>query len=54
MCSAPAPGITGGVLDSHEEMPGPIYLPAVKKGHVAYREYCHHASESVINEEFDR
>jgi hypothetical protein len=31
------PGITGGALDSHEEMPGPIYLQGGEKGHVAYR-----------------
>jgi hypothetical protein len=31
------PGITGGALDSHEEMPGPIYLQGSEKGHVAYR-----------------
>ena len=31
------PGITGGALDSHEELPGPIYLQGGEKGHVAYR-----------------
>jgi hypothetical protein len=31
------PGITGGALDSHEGMPGPIYLQGSEKGHVAYR-----------------
>ena len=31
------PGITGGALDSHEELPGPIYLQGSEKGHVAYR-----------------
>jgi hypothetical protein len=31
------PGITGGALDSHEELPGPIYLQGTEKGHVAYR-----------------
>jgi len=31
------PGITGGALDSHEEMPGPIYLQGSEKGRVAYR-----------------
>ena len=31
------PGITGGALDSHEEMSGPIYLQGSEKGHVAYR-----------------
>jgi Domain of Unknown Function (DUF1080) len=31
------PGITGGALDSHEEVPGPIYLQGSEKGHVAYR-----------------
>src|SRR6516164_1193665 len=31
------PGITGGALDSHEELPGPIYLQGSEKGPVAYR-----------------
>jgi hypothetical protein len=31
------PGITGSALDSHEEMPGPIYLQGSENGHVAYR-----------------
>ena len=31
------PGITGGALDSHEELPGPIYLQGGEKGHVAFR-----------------
>jgi Domain of Unknown Function (DUF1080) len=31
------PGITGGALDSHEGMPGPIYLQASEVGRVAYR-----------------
>jgi len=31
------PGITSGALDSHEELPGPIYLQGSEKGHVAYR-----------------
>jgi hypothetical protein len=31
------PGITGGALDSHEDLPGPIYLQGSEKGHVAYR-----------------
>jgi len=31
------PGITGGALDSHEELPGPIYLQGSEKGLVAYR-----------------
>jgi len=31
------PGITGGALDSHEELPGPIYLQGTEDGHVAYR-----------------
>jgi hypothetical protein len=31
------PGITGGALDSHEELPGPIYLQGGEKGHVLYR-----------------
>src|SRR5437879_6011175 len=30
-------GITGGALDSYEELPGPIYLQGSEKGHVAYR-----------------
>ncbi len=31
------PGITGGALDSHEGLPGPIYLQGSEKGHVMYR-----------------
>ncbi len=31
------PGITGGALDSHEGMPGPIYLQGSEDGHVSYR-----------------
>src|SRR5258708_173480 len=31
------PGITGGALDSHEELPGHIYLQGSEKAHVAYR-----------------
>jgi hypothetical protein len=31
------PGITGGALDSHEELPGPIYLQGSEKGRVMYR-----------------
>jgi 3-keto-disaccharide hydrolase len=31
------PGLTGGALDSHEELPGPIYLQGSEDGHVAYR-----------------
>ncbi|MBV9622568.1 MAG: DUF1080 domain-containing protein [Acidobacteria bacterium] len=31
------PGITGGALDSHEELPGPIYLQGSEAGHVAFR-----------------
>jgi len=31
------PGITGGALDSHEGLPGPIYLQGSEKGRVAYR-----------------
>ena len=30
-------GITGGALDSHEELPGPIYLQGSEEGHVLYR-----------------
>ena len=30
-------GITGGALDSHEALPGPIYLQGGEVGHVAYR-----------------
>jgi Domain of Unknown Function (DUF1080) len=32
------PGITGGALDSHEELPGPIYLQGSEEGHVSFRE----------------
>jgi hypothetical protein len=31
------PGLTGGALDSHEELPGPIYLQGSEEGHVAFR-----------------
>ncbi len=31
------PGITGSALDSHEELPGPLYLQGSEDGHVAYR-----------------
>ena len=31
------PGITGGALDSHEGMPGPIYLQGSEEGHVSFR-----------------
>jgi ABC-type multidrug transport system permease subunit len=31
------PGITGGALDSHEGLPGPIYLQGSEKGRVAFR-----------------
>ena len=31
------PGITGGALDSHEALPGPIYLQASEVGRVSYR-----------------
>ena len=31
------PGITGGALDSHEDLPGPIYLHGSEKGRVTFR-----------------
>jgi hypothetical protein len=31
------PGITGGALDSREDLPGPIYLQGSEVGHVAFR-----------------
>jgi len=31
------PGITGGALDSHEGLPGPIYLQGSEKGTVSYK-----------------
>lgn len=31
------PGITGGALDSHEGLPGPIYLQGSEDGHVTFR-----------------
>ena len=31
------PGITGGALDSHEGLPGPIYLQGSENGHVLFR-----------------
>jgi hypothetical protein len=31
------PGVTGGALDSHEGLPGPIYLQGSENGRVAFR-----------------
>lgn len=31
------PGITGGAVNSHEALPGPLYLQGTEKGHVAFR-----------------
>lgn len=31
------PGLTGGALDSQEELPGPIYLQGSEDGHVSFR-----------------
>ena len=31
------PGITGGALNSHEELPGPLYLQGGEKGLVEFR-----------------
>lgn len=31
------PGVTGGALDSHEALPGPIYLQGSEDGHVSFR-----------------
>jgi hypothetical protein len=31
------PGITGGALNSHEGLPGPIYLQGSEDGHVSFR-----------------
>jgi len=31
------PGITGGALNSHEGLPGPIYLQGSEDGHIMYR-----------------
>ena len=31
------PGITGGAIDSHEALPGPIILQGSEKGHVSFR-----------------
>jgi Domain of Unknown Function (DUF1080) len=31
------PGITGGAIDSHEALPGPLYLQGSENGHVAFR-----------------
>jgi hypothetical protein len=31
------PGITGGALESHEALPGPLYLQGSEDGHVSYR-----------------
>jgi hypothetical protein len=39
------PGITGGALDSHEGLPGPIYLQGSEKGHVQFRNIVITAAE---------
>ena len=31
------PGVTGGALDSHEALPGPVYLQGSENGRVAFR-----------------
>src|SRR5579871_3965752 len=31
------PGVTGGALDTHEGLPGPIYLQGSEAGHVSFR-----------------
>ena len=31
------PGVTGGALDSHEALPGPVYLQGSESGRVAFR-----------------
>ena len=31
------PGVTGGALDTHEELPGPIYVQGSEEGQVSYR-----------------
>jgi hypothetical protein len=31
------PGVTGGAVDSHEALPGPIYLQGTEAGHVTFR-----------------
>ena len=31
------PGVTGGALDTHEGLPGPIYLQGTEAGHVSFR-----------------
>jgi hypothetical protein len=31
------PGITGGAIDSHEALPGPLILQGSEKGHVSFR-----------------
>jgi Domain of Unknown Function (DUF1080) len=39
------PGITGGALDSHEGLPGPIYLQGTEAGRVAFRNIVITAAE---------
>jgi hypothetical protein len=39
------PGITGGALDSHEGLPGPIYLQGSEKGQVQFRSIVITAAE---------
>jgi hypothetical protein len=42
------PGITGGALDSHEALPGPIYLQGSEAGHVAFSEHSDSCSEVIV------
>jgi Domain of Unknown Function (DUF1080) len=41
------PGITGGALDSHEALPGPIYLQGSEEGRVAFRNIVITPAESL-------
>ena len=42
------PGITGGALDSHEGLPGPIYLQGSEAGHVAFRNITITPAKSLL------
>jgi len=44
------PGITGGALDSHEELPGPIYLQGSEQGRVAFRNIVITPAQSGVAE----
>ena len=34
--------MTGGSLDSHEELLRPLYFQGTEEGHLIFQEHCHH------------